>query len=69
MGKTSDSDSLLRLIAGFKLAKAALFFAVGIGLFHLFNKDVELRLEQVLGYLHVDSDNHHAKALVAFVAG
>ena len=67
MEKTSNSDPFLRLIAGFKLMKSALFLAVGIGLLHLFDKDVELRLEYVLGYLHVDSDNHYAQGFLAMV--
>jgi uncharacterized membrane protein (DUF2068 family) len=63
MSKTKKpaSDPLLRLIALFKLAKAALFIFAGVGLLHFLNKDVETRLEHLMGALHVDSDNHVAK--------
>ena len=45
----------------FKLAKAFLFACAGVGLLHFLNKDVEERLQQLMGSLHVDSDNHLAK--------
>jgi uncharacterized membrane protein (DUF2068 family) len=64
VSQKADSDPFLRLIALFKLLKAVLFFAVGIGVLHLFNKDVAQRLEHLLGHLHVDPDNRHAKALI-----
>jgi len=51
----------LRVIAVFKLAKAFLFACAGVGLLHFLNKDVEERLQQLMGSLHVDSDNHLAK--------
>ena len=58
------SDPFLRVIAVFKLLKAALFVAAGIGVLHLFNKDVGERLEHLLNHLHVDPDNRHARALI-----
>jgi uncharacterized membrane protein (DUF2068 family) len=64
MKKTADSDPLLRLIACFKLVKAVLFFAAGIGVLHFFNKDVADRFERLLNHLHVDPDNHYARALI-----
>ena len=67
MSKQADSDPFLRVIAVFKLIKAALFFAAGIGVLHLFNKDVGQRLEHLLGHLHVDSDNRYAQAFIAQV--
>ena len=64
MGQKTDSDTLLRLIAFFKLAKAVLFFIAGIGVLHFFNKDVGDRLWHWLDHLHVDPDNRYAKALI-----
>jgi len=60
----TDSDPFLRVIAVFKLVKAALFLGAGVGLLHLFNKDVEHRLQHVLDHLHVDPENRYAKALL-----
>jgi uncharacterized membrane protein (DUF2068 family) len=60
----SASDPFLRIIAVFKLLKAALFLAAGIGVLHLFNKDVGLRVERLLNHLHVDPENRHARALI-----
>ncbi len=64
MSKQTESDPLLRLIAVFKLIKSALFFCAGIGLLHLFNKDVEHRLQHLLDHLHVDPENRYAKELL-----
>ena len=64
MNKKADSDPLLRLISIFKLIKSALFFAAGIGVLHLFHKDVGERLEQLLNHLHVDPDNRYARQLI-----
>jgi uncharacterized membrane protein (DUF2068 family) len=64
MATKTDSDPLLRLIAFFKLIKSVLFFAAGVGVLHLFNKDVADWLERVLDHLHVDPDNRHARALL-----
>jgi uncharacterized membrane protein (DUF2068 family) len=63
----ADSDFFLRLIAVFKLAKALLFFAAGIGVLNLFHKDVAGRLDHLLNHLHVDSDNRYAKELITQV--
>lgn len=65
--KTAEPDSFLRLIAFFKLAKAILFFCAGIGILHLFNKDVEERLQHALDHLHVDPDNRYAKEFLSQV--
>jgi uncharacterized membrane protein (DUF2068 family) len=64
MSQKTDSDPFLRLIAFFKLVKATLFFAAGIGVLHFFNKDVGERLQHLLSHLHVDPDNHHAQELI-----
>jgi uncharacterized membrane protein (DUF2068 family) len=63
----ADSDPFLRLIALFKLVKAALFFGVGIGILNLFHKDVGERLQHLLDHLHVDSDNRYAQELIGQV--
>ena len=67
MKEKADSDPFLRLIAFFKLVKALLFFAAGIGVLHFFNKDVGTRFQNLLDYLHVDSGNHYAQALIGQV--
>jgi uncharacterized membrane protein (DUF2068 family) len=64
VSKKADSDPILRLIALFKLIKSMLFFAAGIGVLHLFNKDVGERLGHLLDHLHVDPDNRYAQALI-----
>ena len=61
MSEPSASDPFLRIIAVFKLMKAFLFTCAGIGLLHFLNKDVELRIQDLMDHLHVDSDNHIAK--------
>jgi uncharacterized membrane protein (DUF2068 family) len=58
VNETKPSDPFLRVIAIFKLAKAALFFLAGIGLLHLLNKDVESGLQHLMDDLHVDHHNH-----------
>jgi uncharacterized membrane protein (DUF2068 family) len=47
--------------------KALLFFAAGIGVLHLFNKDVGERLGHLLDHLHVDPDNRYAQELISKV--
>jgi uncharacterized membrane protein (DUF2068 family) len=64
MSEKANSDPLLRLIAFFKVIKSVLFFGAGIGVLHLFNKDVGGRLEHLLGHLHVDSNNRYAQKLI-----
>jgi uncharacterized membrane protein (DUF2068 family) len=58
VNEQKSSDPFLRVIAIFKLAKAALFFAAGLGLLHYLNKDVESRLQHLMDSLHVDHHNH-----------
>ena len=67
VSQKADSDPFLRLIALFKLVKAVLFFAAGIGVLHFFNKDVATRFEHLLDHLHVDSDNRYAQGLITQV--
>lgn len=55
------SDFILRLIAIYKLATAALFMAAGFGLLHLLNKDVADWLRQVLHASHIDPDERIAR--------
>jgi uncharacterized membrane protein (DUF2068 family) len=64
MSDRAQSDPFLRVIAIFKLLKAALFVAAGVGVLHLFNKDVGARVEHLLNHLHVDPDNRHARELI-----
>jgi uncharacterized membrane protein (DUF2068 family) len=64
MNDQPPSDPFLRLIAVFKLMKAFLFTCAGIGLLHYLNKDVELRIQNLMDHLHVDSDNHLAKLVL-----
>jgi uncharacterized membrane protein (DUF2068 family) len=67
VNEKADSDPFLRLIAIFKLIKATLFLAAGIGVLHLFNKDVGGRLEHLLDHLHVDCDNRYAQECIGQV--
>jgi uncharacterized membrane protein (DUF2068 family) len=55
------SDFVLRLIAIYKLATAALFLVAAVGVLHLMNRDVETWLKAVMDNSHVDPDNHLAK--------
>jgi uncharacterized membrane protein (DUF2068 family) len=56
--KTSHSR-LLRLIALFKLVKAALLIAVGVGALNLLHKDVAGAVEQWVELLRLDPNNHY----------
>lgn len=51
------SDFVLRIIAIYKLATAALFIAAGFGMLHLLNKDVADWLLQVLRFSRIDPNN------------
>jgi len=50
-------DPFLRVIAVFKLLKALLFVAAGVGLLHFFNRDMESSLEHLLDDWHIDPDD------------
>jgi uncharacterized membrane protein (DUF2068 family) len=67
LSEKADSDPFLRVIASFKLIKAALFFGAGIGVLHFFNKDVGGRLKHLFDHLHVDSDNRYAQEFIGQV--
>jgi uncharacterized membrane protein (DUF2068 family) len=62
--KRNSRDIGILLIAIFKLFKAALLLAVGIGLLSLLHKDVASALKNFLSVLHVDHDNHYIHGLV-----
>jgi Predicted membrane protein (DUF2127) len=49
---------LLRLIALFKLLKAALLIAVGVGALKLLHKDVASAVEHWVELLRLDPNNH-----------
>lgn len=56
--KSSD-DGLIRLIAGFKLLKAALMIAVGVGALNLLHRDVAGVLEHWITMLGLDPGNQY----------
>jgi uncharacterized membrane protein (DUF2068 family) len=61
--KSADT-MLIRLIAIFKLLKAALLIAVSMGAFHLLHKDVASVAEHWIALLGLDPGNHYvARAL------
>jgi uncharacterized membrane protein (DUF2068 family) len=62
--KSSD-DRLLRLIAAFKLLKAGLLIALGVGAFKLLHKDMAQAIEHVIEALRLDPANHFIDAAVA----
>jgi uncharacterized membrane protein (DUF2068 family) len=59
--KVSHSK-LLRLIALFKLLKAALLIAVGVGALKLLHKDVAGAVEHCVEVLRLDPNNHYIDA-------
>jgi uncharacterized membrane protein (DUF2068 family) len=61
-------DRILRLIAVFKLVKAALLIAVGVGAFKLMHKDVGEVLEQGVRSLRLDAGNHLIDAAIGNAA-
>jgi len=61
----SSGDRLLRLIAAFKLLKAGLLIALGVGAFKLLHKDVAQAIEHVIEALRLDPANHFIDAAVA----
>jgi uncharacterized membrane protein (DUF2068 family) len=56
---TSSHKGLLRLIAVFKLLKAALLIAVGVGALKLLHKDVASAVEHWVELLRLDPNNHY----------
>jgi uncharacterized membrane protein (DUF2068 family) len=59
MGVKSSHSRLLRLIALFKLVKAALLIAVGVGALKLLHKDVAGAVEHWVELLRLDPNNHY----------
>ena len=59
--KSSDND-VIRLIAVFKLFKAALLIALGVGAFKLLHKDVAAVLEHWIGVFRLDPTNRFIDA-------
>ena len=57
-------DRGLLAIGLFKLAKALLFFGLGVGAFHLLHKDLDDELTRLTGALGVDSDNRIVALLI-----
>ena len=61
--KSSD-DRLIRLIAAFKLFKAALLIALGVGAFKLLHKDVSAVIEHSMEAFQLDPANRFLDAAV-----
>ncbi len=62
MRKTSSWPIGLFLIGLFKLAKGALFVALGIGMLKLVDKDIDDLLRNIISKLHIDAEHeflHH----------
>ncbi|MGA8274493.1 MAG: DUF2127 domain-containing protein [Candidatus Sulfotelmatobacter sp.] len=62
--KTSD-DRLIRLIAIFKLLKAGLLIALGVGAFRLLHKDLGSVLEHWIEALRLDPGQHYLDVALA----
>jgi len=58
----SSHTRLLRLIAGFKLLKAGLLIAVGVGAFRLLHRDLASVLEHWIEAFRIDPANHFVDA-------
>lgn len=57
-------DRVILLIAIFKLFKAALLLAAGVGVLSLLHKDVAATLMNFLSVLHVDHNNHYIHGMI-----
>jgi uncharacterized membrane protein (DUF2068 family) len=62
--RASSAPRVLRLIAAFKLFKAVVLFAVGIGAIRLLHKDVALEVERWADLFRVDPHNHYINRLL-----
>jgi uncharacterized membrane protein (DUF2068 family) len=58
----SSNSGLIRLIAVFKLAKAALLIATGVGILKLMHVDVAGELDQWVARLGLDPGSHYVNA-------
>ena|SRR5438477_7465611 len=63
--KKSSHDRLLRLIAAFKLLKAGLLIALGVGAFRLLHKDIADVAEHWIEALRLDPANRFVDAALA----
>ena len=66
--RTSSHDRVIRFIAVFKLLKAALLIALGIGAFKLLHKDMGEVAEHWVAVFRLDPTNHFIDTAVAKVA-
>jgi uncharacterized membrane protein (DUF2068 family) len=57
----SDDNRLIRLIAFFKLLKAALLIAAGMGALHLLHKDVAKEFDHLVARLGLDPGNRYVE--------
>jgi uncharacterized membrane protein (DUF2068 family) len=64
----SSHDRLIRVIAVFKLLKAALLIALGVGAFRLLHKDISVLIEHSIEALKLDPGNRFIDALLAKAA-
>lgn len=63
-----SGDRILRLIAAFKLLKAASLIALGVGAFHLIHKDVAGELEHWIEVFGLDPGNRFIDAALSQAA-
>lgn len=61
----SSNDRLIRLIAAFKLFKAGLLIALGVGAFKLLHKDMATVVEHLIEALRLDPANRFLDAALA----
>ncbi len=64
----SSHDRLIRLIAVFKLLKATLLVALGVGAFRLLHKDIYTLIEHSIEALKLDPGSRFVDALLAKAA-
>ena len=68
MRMKSSNDRLVRLIAVFKLLKASLLIALGVGAFKLIHQDISAVTEHWIQALRLDPGNHLLEILLAKAA-
>src|SRR5579872_6600667 len=69
MAQRSGDDRWIHLIAVFKLIKAALLIATGIGIFKLLHKDIADVALHWIDVLRVDPDNRYVQAVLVKAFG
>jgi uncharacterized membrane protein (DUF2068 family) len=62
-------NKLLPLIAGFKILKACLLFALAFGLHHLRLGDSHVILTEWIRDLRIDPDDHYIRLVIAKITG